>query len=158
VLDMNKQALINTFALVYKEYNFPPTAGKILGFFFVNSQRDFTFNEVMVGIQASKSATSKALKFLVNIEEVNFKFSEVKKRKRLFFLNNKSVKRRNEKLIKAHSLETNLLKQCLNVRKDENSEIYALIKSNVAFNEDMIQFATDKLYSHFETEQNSTEK
>ena len=84
---MGKIELIEAFALVYKEDNYPPVAGKILGLFFISNEKHLTFESIMDGINASKSATSKALNFLINLEEVSFIYSEKNKRKRLFHIN-----------------------------------------------------------------------
>ena len=107
---MNKQELIEAFAFVYKADNYPPIAGKILGLFLISDEKHFTFEDIMTNINASKSATSKALKFLIDLDEVSFMFSEKNKRKRLFYFNSKGVVKRFEKIIEAHTIETVLLK------------------------------------------------
>lgn len=149
---MNKQELIEAFAFVYKADNYPPIAGKILGLFLISDEKHFTFEDIMTNINASKSATSKALKFLIDLDEVSFMFSEKNKRKRLFYFNSKGVVKRFEKIIEAHTIETVLLKEVLENRNDDNEEMNKLIKNTIAFNEDILDFITKKVTKHFKTE------
>lgn len=149
---MKEQELIEAFALVYKEDNYPPIAGKVLGYFYVTNNKYHTFEEVMDGIKASKSATSKALKFLIDLEEVTFKFSENNKRKRLFYPNYEGTKKRLEKIIIAHETETTLLKAVLQNRNTDTMEMNNLIKNIIAFNEDILDFISSKVNEHFKTE------
>ncbi len=149
---MNKKELINAFALVHKEDNYPPIAGKIIGLFYVSDQKYFTFEDIMEGVNASKSATSKALKFLIDLNEITFIFSESNKRKRLFYPNHAYIKKRFEKIIAAHEMETVLLKKVLSTRSTDNIEMNNQIKSIIAFNEDVLHFISDKVKEHFKTE------
>lgn len=149
---MGQLELIEAFALVYKEDNYPPIAGKILGYFFVSNHKYHTFEEIMEGIKASKSATSKALKFLINLEEVTFKFSESNKRKRLFYTNYEGTKKRLENIIIAHEMETKLLKEVLSQRNSDTPEMNNLIQNIIAFNEDILGFISDKVDEHFKNE------
>ncbi|MEP0266349.1 hypothetical protein [Dokdonia sp.] len=149
---MKEQELIDAFALVYKEDNYPPIAGKVLGYFYVSNKKHHTFEEIMDGIKASKSATSKALKFLIDLEEVTFKFSEKNKRKRLFFPNYGGTKKRLEKIIIAHETETILLKKVLKRRNSDTIEMNTLIQNIIAFNEDILDFISGKVDEHFKNE------
>ncbi len=149
---MNKQELIDAFALVHKEDNYPPIAGKIIGLFYVSDQKYFTFEDIMDGVNASKSATSKALKFLIDLNEVTFMYSEKNKRKRLFYPDHTYIKKRFEKIIEAHKMETVLLKKVISMRNADNKEMNNVIRSIIAFNEDVLHFISEKVEKHFKTE------
>lgn len=146
---MGKLELIEAFALVYKEDNYPPVAGKVLGLFFISNEKHLTFESIMDGINASKSATSKALNFLINLEEVSFIYSEKNKRKRLFHINPDGIKNRLENIIEAHKIETVLLKEALQNRNSGDNDMNILIQNIIAFNEDVLHFISGKVDEHF---------
>ena len=106
----------------------------------------------MSSVQVSKSATSKAINFLLNTEDIDFVLSEDNKRRRLFFLNTDAGIKKLEKLIEAHKVETGLLRETQKIRDNNNPELNQYIKNLIDFNEDVLDFVLDKFYKHFKKE------
>jgi len=145
---MNKKTL-ELYASVYKEDNYPPIAGKVIGLFYISEKKYFDFDEIMKGVSASKGATSKALNFLLELGEVAFTMAEENKRKRMFYLKIGGGVRRLERIIMARKLETQLLKETQRQRSGSNHEMDGFIQEVIAFNEDILHFIEQKIGEHF---------
>lgn len=143
-----KTELIEQYAEVYNADGYPPIAGKILGLFYISDEAHFTFEEIMERVEASKSATSKALKLLLESGEVGFKYAVDNKRKRLFYLNIKGTIANLEKILKAYQTETILLKQSLKLRSEANPQMNMFINDMITFNDDVLGFIEEKIAIH----------
>lgn len=141
---------IDLYAEILKNENYPPIAGKILGLFFISDQKYFTFEELMEQVDASKSATSKALKLLMNNGEVNYIIKEKSKRRRFFYLDIEGVKQRIYTTISAYDTYASLLKDTLKSRSDENKELNHYINSEIKFWEETLEFLKDRITANFD--------
>ncbi|NER12886.1 hypothetical protein GWK08_05505 [Leptobacterium flavescens] len=141
---------IELYAEILKNENYPPIAGKILGLFYTSDQKYFTFEEIMEQINASKSATSKALKILLDTGEVNFMIKEKSKRRRLFYMDIEGCKQRIYSSVSAYGTYYALLKDTLNKRSGNNEELNSYMKSEIKFWEETLEFIKDRITSNFD--------
>ncbi|WP_299242456.1 helix-turn-helix domain-containing protein [uncultured Aquimarina sp.] len=146
---MDIEKILDQYALSYKEENYPPVAGKILGLFFISNQKHFTFEEIMSSIKASKSATSKAVKLLISSGEINFEFLEGNKRKRHFFLDIEGSVDHFKRLIEGIRMQTELYKETLKFRTDENEELSQFIQNVINLNVELSVHAERLVQKHF---------
>lgn len=144
-LDLTKKQLIDLYALVYKSENIPPIGGRILGLFFVSNQKYFTFEELMEELSISKSATSKALKFLIEIGDVSFIKSKENKRKRLFFIDINGVRERMNKMMEAYKLQVELMEKTLAFRDETNTEINNYLNEFISSSKEIIKVLENQL-------------
>ena len=144
-----KKSILASFAHVYKEDNYPPIAGKILGFFYISNEKYFTFDELMIELKVSKSAMSKALKLLLEFGEVNFKIFENNKRKRYFYLDIQGTIDKLQRLIDAYFMETQLLEETLKIRNNENKDLNEFIKISIKFNKEVLDYLEKKVKEHY---------
>lgn len=145
----NTKHILELFALSLKEDNYPPVAGRIIGLFYVSNQKHFEFEDIMEAVSASKSATSKALKLLIEFGEVNFIIKEGSKRKRLFYLDVQGSIERIERFIDGYNMQTQLLTETLKLRNQNNEELNQFIKNTINFNTEILEFAEKKLREHY---------
>ncbi len=146
---MDQENMLERYALALKEENYPPIAGKIMGLFFISNQKYFTFEEIMTSVQASKSATSKAIKLLISSGEVNFKFVEGNKRKRHFYLDIEGSIAHFKRLIEGLYMQTTLYQETLKMRTDENEKLSQFIQNTINFNKELLVHAERLLQEHF---------
>lgn len=137
-MNFTKEQIINFYTLVSKDKGYSPIAGKMLGLFLVSNQKYFTFEELMEELSISKSATSKTLKFLIEIGEIDFIKSKENKRKRLFYFNIKGATNRYKRKIKEYTVQTQLLEKTLELRDDSNLELNDFIKNRILFAKEVI--------------------
>ena len=142
---IEEQSILDLFAQVYNADNYPPIAGKILGLFLVSNQKYFTFEELTKGINASKSAVSKALKFLMDSGEVNFVTLKENKRKRHFYLDTKGYFKRFQYISDAYYMQTQLLKETIKLRNNENMEMNEFINKLIILNNDVLDYFEKKI-------------
>jgi len=145
----NTKQILELFALSLKEDNYPPVAGRIIGLFYVSNRKYFEFEAIMEAVKASKSATSKALKLLIEFGEVNSIIKEGSKRKRLFFLDIQGNIDRIERLIDSYKIQTELLKETLTYRNKSNEELNQFIKNTINFNTVLLKCAENKLKEYY---------
>ncbi|MDY8137956.1 helix-turn-helix domain-containing protein [Aquimarina sp. 2201CG5-10] len=146
---MDIEKILDLYALSYKEENYPPVAGKILGLFFISNQKHFTFEEIMEKVNASKSATSKALKLLITLGEINFEFLEGNKRKRHFYIDIKGTIEHFKRLIDGLHMQNELYKETLKFRTNENEELSKFIQDNINFSLELAIEAERLVKKHF---------
>ncbi len=82
---MQQEELITAFSEIFKAIGNSPTAGRISGLFYLSDQKFLTFEDIMEQLSISKSATSKALKILVERGQVAF-ITKEDSRKRYYYL------------------------------------------------------------------------
>ncbi len=82
----SKDILIEQSAELYKMVGYPRIAGRIMGLLYVSEQKYFTFEQLMETLKISKSATSKSLKFLLEINEIDFIIKPENTRRRYFYI------------------------------------------------------------------------
>ncbi|WP_109436606.1 MULTISPECIES: hypothetical protein [Aquimarina] len=143
------ESILDLYAEAYKEENYPPVAGKMVGLFFTSNQKYFTFEELMKGVGASKSATSKALKLLIGFGEVNYKMLKGNKRKRHFYLDIKGNIDRIQRYIDGFKMQTHLLKETLKLRNEEEKEVNQFIEELIEFHSKMLQFVDKNSKNRF---------
>lgn len=146
---ISKEEIINSFGELLVEDNYPPIAGRILGLFYVTNKKHLTFEEIKESLNISKSATSKALSFLIKLKEVSFIYDENNKRLRLFYLDVDGSIERFNSIMKAYNLQTILFKEALQARNEENEELNHFIEKTILFHEDVIGFVMDKMKLHY---------
>ncbi|WP_298420465.1 hypothetical protein [uncultured Kordia sp.] len=145
-----KKEITDSFGELLSNDNYPPIAGRILGLFYTSDQKYFTFEEIKTALNISKSATSKALSFLNQINEVAYTYDEHNKRLRLFYLNIEGLVKRISTVLEAYKLQSKLFEQVLNLRNDDNSTLNNYIEKSILFSEDVLGFVQQKLEFHFE--------
>ncbi len=148
---MNKQKkiLIEQSAVLYKLVGYPRIAGKIMGLLYVSEQKYFTFQELMDELNISKGATSTALKFLIEINEVDFIKKEDNKRKRYFYISKEGAVKSLEDWLKSLLLRQEILEEILKLRTDKNEEVNQLIQQMITFTKDIYPFVEGKIKEHF---------
>ena len=147
--EKQQEEIIDTFGELLTKDNYPPIAGKILGLFYTSDQKYFTFEEIKKELEISKSATSKALSFLNQIEEVSYVYDKNNKRLRLFYLNVEGMVKRISLVLDAYKQQAILLKEVLELRSEENSALNNYIEKNILFSQDILGFVQNKLEFHF---------
>ncbi|WP_282080779.1 GbsR/MarR family transcriptional regulator [Aquimarina algiphila] len=143
------QSILDLYAEAYKEENYPPVAGKMVGLFFTSNQKYFTFEELMEGVGASKSATSKALKLLIDFGEVNYKTLKDNKRKRYFYLDIKGNLDRIQRYIDGFKMQTRLFRETLKLRNEEDKEVNQFIEELIEFHSGILQFVDNNSKNRF---------
>ncbi|GAA4272446.1 hypothetical protein U6A24_10135 [Aquimarina gracilis] len=142
--------MIERYAIAFKEENYPPIAGKILGLFLISNQEHFTFEELMEGVSASKSATSKALKFLIEKGEVNYNVFKGSKRKRHFHLDIQGGIDRIKRLIDGYKMQNQLWKETLALRNQDNIQLNNFLIDNINFSDEHIQYIDKTIKKYFD--------
>ncbi|MBS9774340.1 MAG: hypothetical protein KGV59_04195 [Tenacibaculum sp.] len=148
-MDTKRQQLIEQTVELYKQIGYSPIAGRIMGLLNVSEQKYFTFEQLMETLQISKSATSKALKFLLEINEIDFIIKPENTRRRYFYISGKGSVKSMEVWSNSLLLRKQILEKILQVRSDKNQEINDFIKQMIAFIDDVYPFITDKIQEHF---------
>lgn len=143
------QKLLALYAFTFSEDGYPPVAGKILGLFHISNQKYLTFDEIKEQISASKSATSKALNLLMDMGDVGFTTFKEHKRKRYFFLDIEGGIAHLQKLIKAYTLQNEVLEETLEHRDDSNPEMNRYIEKTIIFSQEVIEFIEEKIHEHY---------
>lgn len=148
---MNKKrhAILNRFEIAYKKDGFPPMAGKIMGLFYVSDKRYFSFEEIIHELGASKGAISKTIKLLLGLKRINYVLSKDQGRKRLFYLDNKRLLHFLNLIMDNYNNQNQLLKECLQIRTNENEEMNNFIKGSIHFNNEVIAFLRKKSEQYF---------
>lgn len=148
---MKKDTILDLYASTYKEDNYPPVAGKIMGLFFISNQQYFTFEEIMEAVNASKSATSKAIKLLLSFNEINFVTLKEHKRRRHFYLDVEGNVKHIQRVVDAYYMQTELLKHTLTLRDNNNKKLNRFIETSIDFNTDVLNYIEEKIkeYYHF---------
>lgn len=98
-----------------------------------SDQKYFTFYELMDLLNISKSATSKVLKFLLQIDEVGCITKGQNKRKRYFYICINGSTRQIEGFLKLLSFHMQLYEEILPLRNDENQELNRFIAQQLAY-------------------------
>ncbi len=145
----SKDILIEQSAELYKMVGYPRIAGRIMGLLYVSEQKYFTFEQLMETLKISKSATSKALKFLLEINEIDFIIKPENTRRRYFYISQKGTIKSWEDMMDSLFVRQELLEQILTERKDEDSEINRIIKQQIAFMKDIAPILKNKMKEHF---------
>lgn len=148
-MPMDLEKMLNLYALSYEEENYPPVAGKILGLFFISNKKHLSFEEIMEAVKASKSATSKAIKLLLASGEINFEFLEGNKRKRHFYLDIKGTIEHFKRLVEGLNMQSELYRETLKFRTDENEELSQFIQNNINLNTELALFGEKLIKKHF---------
>lgn len=147
--NIERDNILELYALSYKEDHYPPTAGKLMGLLYISEQKYFSFDEFISNLQVTKSAVSKALKFLLNTGEINFIYDANNKRRRLFYLDYKGVIDKFHRIVNAYTIHVQLLEGTLKLRDDDTSELNTFIKKEIALLNETVQFFDAKLKTHF---------
>lgn len=143
-------SILERFALTYKKDGLPPLVGKVMGLLYISDQKYFTFDEIQKIIGSSKGATSKAINLLLELNRINYIYSDKsKKKKRLFYLDIKGVFFFLELVIKNYSDQNELLKESLELRTNENEEMNEFIINSINFNSEMLNFFRTKSNQYF---------
>ncbi len=145
----SKDILIEQSAELYKMVGYPRIAGKIMGLLYVSEQKYFTFQELMNALNISKGATSKALNFLIEINEIAFIIKKDNKRKRYFHISAKGTVKSLEDWLQSLLLRREILEEILQLRTDKNEEVNSLIQQMIAFIRDIYPFVEGKIKEHF---------
>ncbi len=146
---MERKTIIEKFEAVYVEDHYPPIAGRILGLLFVTDKKYLTFQEILEEVGSSKGAISKALKILIDSGEVNFDYDVNNKRLRLFYLDTDGVIRHINNIVEAYKMQTELFKETLKIRSDENEEMNKFIKKTIVFNSEVLELMQEQLKKHY---------
>lgn len=146
---MSKENLLDRFAEAYKIDGFPPLAGRIMGMFYIYDQKYFSFDEIVSIVKASKGSVSKTLKMLIGLGRVTFIQSKEHKRKRLFLLNIDGLRHFLNTVILNYKKQDSLIKECLELRTNENLELNNFINSSVEFNAEILEFIEEKMVKYF---------
>ncbi len=144
-----KETLIKQSAELYEMVGYPRIAGRIMGLLYVSDQKYFTFQELMDTLNISKGATSKAIKFLMEINEIDFIIKKENKRRRYFYISEKGSVKSLESWAQSLLIRKNILEQILQLRTDENPEVNHFIQQMIAFTKDIYPFVEDKIKEHF---------
>lgn len=147
--EKKQKRIIDSFGEQLTKDNYPPIAGRILGLFYTSDQKYFTFEEIKEALSISKSATSKALTFLDNIEEVSYVYDKNNKRLRLFYLNVIGMVKRIHLVLEGYKEQERLFKEVLKIRSEENQQLNNYIEKNILFSQDVLGFVQEKLELHF---------
>lgn len=142
-------SILERFAIAYKKDGLPPLAGKVMGLLYINDQKHFSFNEIADYIKASKGATSKVIKLLLDLNRINFIYSDENKKKRLFYLDIKGVFSFIELVIENYENQNQLLKESLKLRTNENEEMNNFITASINFNTEVLDELKTKSNKYF---------
>ncbi|WP_066630939.1 hypothetical protein [Labilibacter marinus] len=146
---MVKESIIERFAEAYKIDGFPPLAGKIMGVFYMSDSKYFCFEDLVLLSKGSKGAVSKTLKLLIGLSRIGFIYSKERKSKRLFYLDTKGIRDFLEIILANYKKQDILLKECLQLRSDENQELNMFIKNSLTFNDEVISLIEEKMNKYF---------
>ncbi|CAL2102052.1 hypothetical protein [Tenacibaculum sp. 190130A14a] len=145
----DRKEILELYAAAFKVDNYPPTAGKILGLLYTSNQRYFSFEDLIDAVDVTKSAISKALKFLETTGEVSYIYDEKNKRKRLFYLDIVSVKEQLYKNLQAYHTQIKLMEASLKLRNEENKDLNSFIKTSIEFYTEVLNYYEERLKNHF---------
>ncbi len=148
-MENSKTASIQKTAELYKMLGYPPIAGKIIALFYISNQKYLTFEEIMEILQISKSATSKALKFLTDLGEVSFITKAENSRKRYFYISIKNSLKSLTDWKNSLVVRQNILQNTLQMRNQENPELTTFIQQQIAFINDISAYIEQKIQEHF---------
>ncbi len=148
-MNSKKEILIQQTAQLYKMVGYPPISGRIIGLLYVSDQEYFTFQELMDTLNISKGATSKAIKFLIEINEIDFIIKENNKRRRYFYISTKGSVKSLESWLQSLLLRRELLEQILELRTEKNENVNHFIQQMIAFTKDIYPFVEGKIKEHF---------
>lgn len=146
---MDKNDLLRRFAEAYKNDGFPPLAGKIMGLFYISNEKYFYFEDIMHEVGASKGAVSKTLKLLIELNRVDFVYSKGKSRRRMFYMDIQGIKHFLRSVIINYKKQDQLLKECAQVRTNENEELNEFIGNSLQFNKEVLTFLDEKTEQYF---------
>lgn len=141
--------ILQSFADAYEIDGFPPLAGKIMGVFYLSEKEHLSFEEIIQQTEASKGAVSKSLNQLIQLKRVNYVVSEESHRKRLFYLDTKGIIHFVKMMINNYKQQDALLRKCLVLRNDKDSDLYQFIENSIAFNADVLATLDEKADQYF---------
>ncbi len=148
-MNSEQKKLIKETSELYKIIGYPPIAGKIIALFYVSDQKYFTFEEIMETLSISKSATSKALKFLTDLGEVSFETKAGNRRKRYFYISIKNSLKSLTDWKKSLSTRQEILEKVLKIRGKENPDFDRFIKQQIGFIADIDVCIGKKIKKYF---------
>lgn len=146
---MTKHEIVEVFERNYKRDGFPPLAGKIVGIFYVNNEKNLDFQKVVKLSGASKAAVSKTLKVLITMNRIGVSKHPTDNRKKLYFLDIENLIKYLRLVISNYQELSDLLHAVLEVRSDKNAEMNDFIKQSIAFNDEMLAFLNKKAEQYF---------
>lgn len=146
---MSNESILDRFAEAYRIDGFPPLAGRIMGIFYSSDIKYFSFSDLVKLSKATKGSVSKTLTLLIGLNRVAFINSKERKGKRLFYLDTKGTRLFLELIINNYKKQDLLLKECLNLRSDENLEMNKFIKDSLDFNADVLNLLDEKMNKYF---------
>ena len=146
---MNKEKLLDRFGEAYKNDGFPPLAGKIMGLFYISNQKHFNFEEIVCEVGATKGAVSKNIKLLFELNWIEYVLKNNGSRKRHCFLDIHGVKYFLRLVIENYKEQDKLLKECANMRNNDNEELNNFIQDSIQFNEEVLAFLDLKSEQYF---------
>jgi len=145
---MAKKELLDRFATAYKNDGFPPLAGRIMGLFYISDKKHLSFEDIICETEASKGAVSKILKQLIQLHRINY--TKINNgRKRLFYLDINGLKFFLQMIIDNYKAQDQMLKECLQIRTNENEEMNNFIKDSINFNKEVLTFLSIKNEQYF---------
>lgn len=145
----DRKEILELYATAFKVDNYPPTAGKILGLLYTSNQRYFSFEDLINEVDVTKSAISKALKFLETTGEVSYIYDKENKRKRLFYLDIVSVQEQLYHNVNAYHTQIKLMEESLKLRNKENKDLNSFMKTSIEFYKEVLNYYEERLKKHF---------
>lgn len=149
--DTKKEQIAEHFAEIFIGYGYSPITARMLALLYTSNQKYFTFYELMDLLNISKSATSKALKLLLQIGEVSYITKGDNKRKRYFYIYITGSIRQLKDFIDLFSLHMQLYKDLLALRNDDNKELNTFIEQQISYMQDIVPQMKDKCKKYFKT-------
>ncbi|MBS9784117.1 ArsR family transcriptional regulator [Candidatus Gracilibacteria bacterium] len=148
-MNQQKQDLISQTSELYTMIGYPPIAGKIIALFYISDEKYLTFEEIMETLKISKSATSKALKFLTDLGEVSFMTKTENSRKRYFYISVKNSLKSLTDWKDSLDMRKNILEKALKLRTQKNPDFNTFIQQQIHFIEDISGYIDQKIQQHF---------
>jgi DNA-binding transcriptional regulator GbsR (MarR family) len=120
-LSNNQKELIEKFGVIQEGMGLPPAVSRVNALLMISEKLELTFDEIRETLKLSKSATSNAINFLLQQENIGYK-THLGDRKRYFYSKLERWKDKFRKDISGLSAYTEVLKEIQINRSGESKE------------------------------------
>ncbi|MCD8410628.1 hypothetical protein [Tenacibaculum finnmarkense] len=147
---MNKKTILENFAKAYQAERFPPISGKIIGLFMITPERYLSFEEIQKELDISKSALSKNLKLLIDLNRITYVKDTENSRKRLFCIDIIGTKKHIYDIVKNFEFQNTLLEESKKIRtKNNDDDVANFIDNSIAFSKNIIKELNESIPKYF---------
>jgi DNA-binding transcriptional regulator GbsR (MarR family) len=146
---MDKQTILEAYAMAYQTDRYPPLSGKIMGLFTITGKKYLTFEELMDELQISKGALSKNLKLLIASKKINFTYDKKNTRKRLFYLDVEGSKQHLQMIVDNFRFQRQLTIHAKKIRGEGDKEVDQFINDSINFSNDILKELKRLIAKHF---------